>query len=213
MPKKKQNLDEDLGEELETEAEENPNDKGKEPEKIKLDWDMDPSERLKAETEALAQNDQMRAVGNYLLAEFAKDEPLAACYKARKVSLKQIIDFITKEARKAAVNNCAMIEDSTVYGWAVHFVRDGEVKETSESLTVKLFTKQVEERIKAKAEKDFYESEMRRLENEKLKAEEKERKAAERKAKREAEKAEKHKKEVGYEQMSLFEFMAPGGEA
>lgn len=37
--------------------------------------------------------------------------------------------FITMEARKKALGGCACIPDEEVYGWAVHFFEEDEIKE------------------------------------------------------------------------------------
>lgn len=36
--------------------------------------------------------------------------------------------FITEQAKKLAKNNCACIEDSKVYGWAIHFFEEDGIK-------------------------------------------------------------------------------------
>lgn len=179
---------------------------------IELDWDMDPAERLKAEADSLKEGDQMRLVADALQKEFAKDPDLAAAYKDRKVTLEAVIGYIMDEAKKVAVDNRAMVSDETVYGWAIHFVQDGKVKEPKgKSLSVKALPKETEQEIAEKAKKDFYEAEMKRLAEEKRKADEKAAKEAEAKAKRDAEKAERKRKKAEEEfaksgQMSLFEF-------
>ena len=37
-------------------------------------------------------------------------------------------NYIISEARKAAVGNCACIDDTTVFGWAIHFFEEDEIK-------------------------------------------------------------------------------------
>lgn len=176
---------------------------------IELDMTMNPAERLRVEMEALAENDQMRLVAKKLLDEFNKDQNLSRAYFDRKVTLDAVIKYITSEARKAAVNNCAMIDDQTVYGWAIHFVQDGEVKPSKKKPTITVIPKETEEQLRKQAEEAFLEAERQRLEAERKKAEERERK------KKEAAiaKAEKKRQESG--QMSLFEFFedASGGTA
>ena len=227
-------LEDEMAEEEAEETSEKPKKQSKKKKKseneVELDWDMDPTERLKVEMEALQENDQMRLVAKMLIEEFAKDPNLAAAYKERKVTLEAIIKYIMAEAQKAAVNNRAMIEDKTVYGWAIHFVQDGEVKKTdAKKLSVAVLPKKTEEEIAEQAKKDFYEAEMKRLAEEKRKAEEAAKKEAERQAKKEAarlqreqeraakKKAEEEakKREREYEQISLFSFFegVEGGEA
>ena len=38
-------------------------------------------------------------------------------------------NYITAEARKKAVGNCACIKDKVVYGWAVHYFEEDIIKE------------------------------------------------------------------------------------
>lgn len=221
MPKEK-TLEERLEEELSDEEEETEQPKKQSKAKkdpsgneVELDWGMDPTERLKTEMEALEEKDQMRLVAKMLIEEFAKDPNLAKAYKDRKVTLKAVIDYITKEARKLAVQNCAMVSDETVYGWAIHFVQDGVVKETKDkTLTVNVLTKKTEDEIAEQAKKDFYEAEMKKLEEEKRKAEEKVKKAEKRAKAKAAEKAKKEA-EKNADQMSIFEFfeITEGGQA
>lgn len=43
-------------------------------------------------------------------------------------SLAQCWNYITSEARKRAKNGCACIDDSTVFGWAIHFFEEDSIK-------------------------------------------------------------------------------------
>lgn len=47
-------------------------------------------------------------------------------------TLSSCFDFIKNEARKRAVNGCAAVEDSTVYGWAVHYFEETEIEPEEE---------------------------------------------------------------------------------
>ena len=184
----------------EEETEETVSEENKNGKTIELDMTMDPAERLKVEMEALAENDQMRLVAKKLLDEFSKDQNLSKAYFDRKVTLDAIIKYIMAEAKKAAVNNCAMIEDKTVYGWAIHFVQDGKFNPSVKNPTITVIPKEDKEQLRKKAEEDFLKEEKQRLESERKKAEEREKK------KKEAAiaKAEKKRRESG--QMSLFDF-------
>jgi len=42
--------------------------------------------------------------------------------------LDECIKYITREAKKQAVNGTAMIEDKEVFGWAVHFYDEGGIE-------------------------------------------------------------------------------------
>lgn len=90
-------------------------------------------------------------------------------------------EFITSEARKLAHNSCAAVEDSMVYGWAVHYFEEDDIGSATE--------KAEEMRRKQKAA----EEEKRRKEKEA--AEKKLAEAAEEaRRKKEQEKAEKERK-------------------
>ncbi|MBQ0154120.1 MAG: PcfK-like family protein, partial [Bacteroidales bacterium] len=58
----------------------------------------------------------------------AQDPVFAEKLKDEKHSIKGCMKYITDEARKQAVQGCAMVEDQVVYGWAIHYY-DEEVKE------------------------------------------------------------------------------------
>ena len=47
---------------------------------------------------------------------------------AGEKTLKDCWEFIKGEARKLAVGGCACIDDTTVYGWAIHFFEEDGIK-------------------------------------------------------------------------------------
>jgi hypothetical protein len=55
-------------------------------------------------------------------------ESLAERINNGKKTLTQCWNYIMHEARKQAVNGCACIEDSTVFGWAIHFFEEDSIK-------------------------------------------------------------------------------------
>lgn len=85
-----------------------------------------------------------------------------------KKTMKDCWSYITSQARKMAVNNCACIEDKEVFGWAVHFFEEDDIKpetaknEKKETETHEKYMKQLEaqhaklkeEEEKKKAEKE-----------------------------------------------------------
>mgnify|MGYP002624967430 CR=1 FL=1 len=81
------------------------------------------------------------AVKKYLDDLSEKDECLRTLYLPSKI--KDCFRYITEQARKKAVNNCAMIEDSVVYKWA----RDYYIEELPKSAD-----KQTVEAVHEKAE-------------------------------------------------------------
>lgn len=160
--------------------------------KIKLNFDMDPSDRLQIEidnnTDEMAKN-----IGRYLLDKFNNDEPLKKAYKDRKITLYNIMGYIQKCAAKMLNNVSGGIEDKVVYGWVLHYVQDEEVKITTEETVT--ISKQDKEAARKRAVKRYEDEQL-----EKLKKEE------ERKLKAELKKKEKEKqKQEESGQMSLFD--------
>lgn len=48
-------------------------------------------------------------------------------------------NYIYSEARKVSKGNCAAVEDQTVYGWAVHYFDEADLK-VSGTVTAKVIT-------------------------------------------------------------------------
>ena len=48
--------------------------------------------------------------------------------KASRKTLGQCMSFIINQARKKAMNGCAMVEDKEVFGWAMHFFEEDSIK-------------------------------------------------------------------------------------
>lgn len=66
-----------------------------------------------------------------LVLEYLKEnasERLADKINSGKKTLADCWKFITDEAKKKAKNGCACIEDREVYGWAVHFFEEDDIK-------------------------------------------------------------------------------------
>ena len=45
-----------------------------------------------------------------------------------KKDLNNFMKYAANEARKSAVNNCAIIEDEIVFGWAIHFFEEDSIE-------------------------------------------------------------------------------------
>lgn len=67
-----------------------------------------------------------RAILRYL--EANASEALEEKINNGNKTLAQCWKYITSEAKKEAKNGCAMIEDQKVYGWAIHFFEEDEIK-------------------------------------------------------------------------------------
>ena len=74
-----------------------------------------------------ADNKNQEIVLAYL--EENASEPLAEKINTGAKTLAGCWDFIRKEARKKAMNNVAVIEDVEVFGWAVHYFEEDDIKE------------------------------------------------------------------------------------
>ncbi|MBQ9232354.1 MAG: PcfK-like family protein [Prevotella sp.] len=57
-----------------------------------------------------------------------QDFAFAERYKREDKSLDKCINYITSQAKKQAKNGCAAIEDAVVYGWAVHYYQEDDIK-------------------------------------------------------------------------------------
>lgn len=60
-------------------------------------------------------------------------EPLAEKINTGAKTLAGCWEFIRKEARKQAMNGVAVIEDAEVFGWAVHYFEEDDIKEAKAS--------------------------------------------------------------------------------
>lgn len=76
---------------------------------------------LKAETSA------QKIVLEYLEANVS--EVLAEKIKSGNKTLGQCWTYITKQAQKQKNGNCACIPDIEVFGWAVHFFEEDQIRE------------------------------------------------------------------------------------
>ena len=85
-----------------------------------------------------------QAIANYLLGRIETDECLRSKLEETTKTLKGCVDYIKSEAKKQAEDGVAMIEDSQVYEWCVHyFLEDSldfepKVKENKEDKKEKI---------------------------------------------------------------------------
>lgn len=80
-----------------------------------------------------ANSDYERAILDYL--ELNASDALAAKINSGQKTLQSCFDYIRGEAKKQAQGGCAMISDAVVFGWAIHYFEEDEikVKDTGES--------------------------------------------------------------------------------
>lgn len=68
------------------------------------------------------------AIWAYLDYKAESDPLFAQTYAKPNKSIAECCKYIRGEAKKLAVNNCAMVDDATVYGWAVHYYDEDDIK-------------------------------------------------------------------------------------
>lgn len=68
-------------------------------------------------------------IRKYLAQRSLTDSSVARNMNKPGKTIKGCCAYITEQARKAAKNNVAMIEDDVVYGWAVHYFDEDNLKE------------------------------------------------------------------------------------
>lgn len=202
---KNEELDTELEEEDREDSEEELVENGeteKSPKKetLKLDFDMEPMERLRKEID-FVDDPSEKAIGEFLLQEFEKNEVLRADYRDKKVTLDKIFAFVKNEAEKRVSvksgTQCVMMSVQEVYGLAIHYVHDGAPTPTKDSSYT--LTKEEKKSLQEQAKEEYLAEQKRKLEEAEKKRIEKE-KAAKAKA---LEKEKEEREKSG--QISLFE--------
>lgn len=56
------------------------------------------------------------------------DENFKARYEDKDKSMKECLQYITEQAKKQAVGNCATIADEDVLNWAIHYYQEKDCK-------------------------------------------------------------------------------------
>ena len=98
-----------------------------------------------------ANNANEQRVLDYL--EANASDVLAEKINTGKKTLKGFFEYASGDAQKLAVNGCACVEDQTVFGWAVHYFEEEDIKEPvtpQEPKAVIKATKAAETPVKAK---------------------------------------------------------------
>lgn len=105
------------------------------------------------ELKLTADNENEERVLDYLRGNVS--ESLAERINAGSKTLADCWKFITDEARKRAKGGCACIEDTEVYGWAIHFFEeDGIAVKASEKKAQKPQKKNIQTKSKTKTERE-----------------------------------------------------------
>lgn len=71
----------------------------------------------------------------YLDKRAEEDTLFAATYAKENKNIKDCCSYITSQAKKQASNGCAAISDDVVFGWAVHYYDEDDIKIESPSNT------------------------------------------------------------------------------
>lgn len=74
-----------------------------------------------------------QAIKTYLDKRAKEDALFAETYQKEGKSIKECCKYIMQEARKEAKNGCAAIPDDIVYGWAVHYYDEDDIKVSDSS--------------------------------------------------------------------------------
>lgn len=104
----------------------------------------------------------LKLICDYLLGREDMQEKLNNPNK----SIDKMFSYIRSQAKKKAVNGCAVISDAEVFGWAVHYYDEEEVcdnAEQPERMTLQyakdIVKKSVEKKKKAKKEESEWQQE------------------------------------------------------
>ena len=104
----------------------------------------------------------LKLICDYLLGREDMQEKLNNPNK----SIDKMFRYIRSQAKKKAVNGCAVISDAEVFGWAVHYYDEEEVSgnaEQPERMTLQyakdIVKKSVEKKKKAKKEESEWQQE------------------------------------------------------
>lgn len=79
-------------------------------------------------------------IKKYLAQRALTDDSVARNMKKEGKSIKGCCDYIKSQARKLAKGGCAMIEDDVVFGWAVHYYDEDNIKDTKPVEAVQVIT-------------------------------------------------------------------------
>lgn len=101
-------------------------------------------------------------IKNYLDNRARTDELFAAKYANPKKSIDECCKYITGEAYAKAENGCAVISDEEVYGMAVHYYDEEDIKirkapnaRTAKTNAEPELTKEQQEALRLQAEKEY----------------------------------------------------------
>jgi hypothetical protein len=75
-----------------------------------------------------ANNSFQDTIKAYLDKRAEEDSLFAVTYAKENKNIKDCCSYITSQAKKQASNGCAAISDDAVFGWAVHYYDEDDIK-------------------------------------------------------------------------------------
>ena len=81
-------------------------------------------------TKLVSKDKNIQKVLNFVLKQCQVDEQLAKRVALENKTVNKMWSYIVSEARKLAVSNTTIVDDATVYSWALHYFieSDSELK-------------------------------------------------------------------------------------
>lgn len=76
----------------------------------------------------MATNNLQGTIKAYLDKRAETDTLFAQTYAKENKNIKDCCTYITNQAKKQASNGCAAISDDVVFGWAVHYYDEDDIK-------------------------------------------------------------------------------------
>lgn len=76
----------------------------------------------------MAKNNFQDIIKAYLDKRAAEDHLFAQSYAKESKNIKDCCTYITSRAKKEATGGCAVISDDEVFGWAVHYYDEDDIK-------------------------------------------------------------------------------------
>lgn len=96
-------------------------------------------------------NPFQQCIKDYLDDLAKKDKLFAKTYKKPNKSIVKCCEYIKSEAKKQQSGGCAAIPDEVVYGWALHYYDEDDIKVEKTNATVKMSGSPVTKAAKPKA--------------------------------------------------------------
>lgn len=75
-----------------------------------------------------ANNSFQDTIKAYLDKRAGEDSLFSVTYTKENKNIKDCCSYITSQAKKQASNGCAAISDDVVFGWAVHYYDEDDIK-------------------------------------------------------------------------------------